>query len=290
MSHSKDIYYIPHGTKWPIVGSIGLLLLMVGASNWLNGNGGSSASIMFYAGLLTLIFMMFGWFGLVIRESQQGMFNDQVGVSFRMGMVWFIFSEVMFFAVFFGTLFYTRMLVMPWLGGEGVGVATGQYLWAGFEAVWPNNGPENLGGDFDIIPAFDVPLLNTLILLTSGFTLTMAHWALKKANQRSMVIWMVLTVLLGIAFLFYQAEEYIYAYQELGLTMGSGIYGSTFFMLTGFHGFHVTLGTIMLIVIAVRCAKGHFTKENHFAFEGVAWYWHFVDVVWLALFVFVYVV
>ncbi|MCF6225312.1 MAG: cytochrome c oxidase subunit 3 [Xanthomonadales bacterium] len=288
MSHSKDIYYIPHGTKWPIVGSIGMFLLLVGASNWLNGSG--SAQYMFYAGLLILIFMMFGWFGLVIRESQQGMYNAQVGVSFRMGMVWFIFSEVMFFAVFFGTLLYTRMLVMPWLGGEGVGVATGQYLWSGFEAVWPHNGPTNLGGDFDIIPAFDVPLLNTLILLTSGFTLTMAHWALKKANQRSMVMWMVATVLLGIVFLYYQAEEYIYAYQELGLTMGSGIYGSTFFMLTGFHGFHVTLGTIMLIVIAVRCAKGHFTKENHFAFEGVAWYWHFVDVVWLALFVFVYVV
>ncbi|MCF6264455.1 MAG: cytochrome c oxidase subunit 3 [Xanthomonadales bacterium] len=288
MSHSKDIYYIPHGTKWPIVGSIGMFLLMVGASNWLNGS--SSGQYMLYAGLLILIFMMFGWFGLVIRESQLGMYNAQVGVSFRMGMVWFIFSEVMFFAVFFGTLLYTRMLVMPWLGGEGVGVATGQYLWAGFEAVWPNNGPANLGGDFDIIPAFDVPLLNTLILLTSGFTLTMAHWALKKSNQRGMVMWMVFTVLLGIAFLYYQVEEYMYAYQELGLTMGSGIYGSTFFMLTGFHGFHVTLGTIMLIVIAVRCARGHFTKENHFAFEGVAWYWHFVDVVWLALFVFVYVV
>ncbi len=288
MSDSKDIYYIPHGTKWPIVGSIGMFLLMVGASNWLNGS--DSAQYMLYAGLLILIFMMFGWFGLVIRESQQGMYNAQVDVSFRMGMVWFIFSEVMFFAVFFGVLLYTRMLVMPWLGGEGVGIATGQYLWSGFEAVWPNNGPANLGGDFDIIPAFDVPLLNTLILLTSGFTLTMAHWALNKGNQRKLVMWMVATVLLGIAFLFYQVEEYIHAYTELGLTMGSGIYGSTFFMLTGFHGFHVTLGTIMLIVIAVRCAKGHFSKENHFAFEGVAWYWHFVDVVWLALFVFVYVV
>lgn len=288
MSHSKDAYYVPHGTKWPIVGSIGMLLLMVGASNWLNGNG--NAKYMFYAGLLTLIFMLFGWFGLVIRESQQGMFNDQVGISFRMGMVWFIFSEVMFFAVFFGTLFYTRMLVMPWLGGEGAGAATGQYLWSGFEAVWPNNGPANIGGEFDIIPAFDVPLLNTLILLTSGFTITMAHWALKKANQKALVMWMVLTVLLGCLFLYFQAEEYIHAYTELGLTMGSGIYGSTFFMLTGFHGFHVTLGTIMLIVITIRAAKGHFSEENHFAFEAVAWYWHFVDVVWLGLFVFVYVV
>jgi len=287
MSHSKDAYYVPNGTKWPIVGSIGMLLLMVGASNWLNGNG--NAKYMFYAGLLTLIFMMFGWFGLVIRESQQGMFNDQVGVSFRMGMVWFIFSEVMFFAVFFGTLFYTRMLVMPWLGGEGAGAATGQYLWSGFDAVWPNNGPANIGGDFETIPAFDVPLLNTLILLTSGFTITMAHWALKKANQKGLVMWMAVTVLLGCLFLYFQAEEYIHAYTELGLTMGSGIYGSTFFMLTGFHGFHVTLGTIMLFVITIRSAKGHFSEENHFAFEGVAWYWHFVDVVWLGLFVFVYV-
>ena len=287
MSHSKDAYYVPHGTKWPIIGSIGMLLLMVGASNWLNGNG--NAKYMFYAGLLVLIFMMFGWFGQVIRESQQGMYNDQVGISFRMGMVWFIFSEVMFFAVFFGTLFYTRMLVMPWLGGEGSGAATGEYLWSGFNAVWPNNGPAELGGDFDIIPAFDVPLLNTLILLTSGFTITMAHWALKKANQKGLVMWMALTVLLGCLFLYFQAEEYIHAYNDLGLTMGSGIYGSTFFMLTGFHGFHVTLGTIMLLVITIRSAKGHFSEENHFAFEGVAWYWHFVDVVWLGLFVFVYV-
>jgi len=287
MSHTKDAYYIPHGTKWPIIGSIGMLLLMVGASNWLNGH--ANAKYAFYAGLLTLIFMMFGWFGQVIRESQAGIFNHQVGVSFRMGMVWFIFSEVMFFAVFFGTLFYTRVLVMPWLGGEGSGSATGEYLWSGFNAVWPNNGPANIGGDFETIPAFDVPLLNTLILLTSGFTITMAHWALKKANQKGLVLWMLATVLLGMAFLYFQAEEYHHAYTELGLTLGSGIYGSTFFMLTGFHGFHVTLGTIMLIVITIRSAKGHFSEENHFAFEGVAWYWHFVDVVWLGLFVFVYV-
>ena len=287
MSNPKDSYYVPHGTKWPIIGSIGMLLLMVGASNWLNGN--SNSKYMFYTGLLVLIFMLFGWFGQVIRESQQGMFNAQVDTSFRMGMVWFIFSEVMFFVVFFGALFYTRLLVMPWLGGEGAGASTNQYLWSGFDAVWPNNGPANIGGKFDIIPAFDVPMLNTLILLTSGYTITMAHWALKKANQKGLVMWMLATVLLGCAFLYFQAEEYIHAYNDLGLTMGSGIYGSTFFMLTGFHGLHVTLGTIMLIVITIRSMKGHFSVKNHFAFEGVAWYWHFVDVVWLALFVFVYV-
>ncbi len=287
MSQAHDSYYIPHGTRWPIIGSIGITLLLAGSGSWLNGS--DSAKYIALAGLLVIIFMLFGWFGQVIRESHQGVYNNQVDISFRMGMSWFIFSEVMFFAAFFGALFYARMLVVPWLGGEGSGGITNEVLWSGFDAVWPTNGPADLGGSFDIIPAFDIPLLNTLLLLSSGFTITMAHWALKKDSRKGLILWLIATVVLGIIFLFYQAEEYIYAYNDLNLTLGSGIYGTTFFMLTGFHGFHVTLGVIMLIVITIRSMKGHFSAKSHFAFEGVAWYWHFVDVVWLVLFVFVYV-
>jgi cytochrome c oxidase subunit 3 len=139
------------------------------------------------------------------------------------------------------------------------------------------------------VSAWGVPALNTVLLLTSGVTVTLAHWALKARDQAKTVLWLAATVLLGATFLGFQAFEYHHAYTEMNLTLGSGVYGSTFFMLTGFHGFHVTIGTIMLLVITLRAAKGHFTPDSHFAFEGVAWYWHFVDVVWLGLFIFVYV-
>jgi cytochrome c oxidase subunit 3 len=229
------------------------------------------------------------WFGDVISESLQGRYNARVDTSFRMGMMWFIFSEVTFFAAFFGALFYARMFILPWLSGEGDGALTNTYLWQGFVAGWPSNGPAEIGGVFETIPAWGLPLINTLILLTSGVTITMAHHALKANARTGLLWWLGATVLLGVIFLGLQAEEYIHAYQELNLTLGSGIYGSTFFMLTGFHGMHVMLGTIMLAVMWLRCAKGHFSKDHHFAFEAVAWYWHFVDVVWLLLFLFVYV-
>jgi cytochrome c oxidase subunit 3 len=206
-----------------------------------------------------------------------------------MGMVWFIFSEVMFFAAFFGALFYARQYALPWLSGEGDGVMTNALLWNGYTAGWPTNGPGDIGGAYQTVPAWGLPLLNTLILLSSGVTVTIAHHALKAGHRKALLVFLGATVALGCLFLFYQGEEYIHAYKELNLTLGSGIYGSTFFMLTGFHGAHVTLGTIMLAIIWFRCAKGHFTKDNHFAFEAVAWYWHFVDVVWLGLFLFVYV-
>ncbi len=283
---TQNHYYVPHLAKWPIVGSIGLSLTAVGGALYLNGDAGPW---ILYAGLAVLVYMMFGWFGEVIAESEGGLYNKQVDSSFRMGMIWFIFSEVMFFAVFFGALFYARMLSVPWLGGEGTGYATGALLWQGYEGVWPTNGPANLGGEFETIPAFGLPLINTLILLTSGLTVTLAHHALKKNNRKALVGWLLATVVLGFTFVYLQATEYIEAYHELNLTLGSGIYGSTFFMLTGFHGLHVTLGAIMLLVIAIRAMRGHFTPEHHFAFEAVAWYWHFVDVVWLALFIFVYI-
>ena len=239
-------------------------------------------------GLGVLAFMFAGWFGTVISESENRYYNDEVDRSFRMGMMWFIFSEVMFFAAFFGALFYARQFSVPWLGGEGAKYFTNFLLWDGFESGWPTNGPADVGGEFEVIPAFGLPAINTAILLTSGVTITIAHHALRSGNRLVLNVFLALTFLLGFAFVGLQAEEYIHAYHELNLTLGSGVYGSTFFMLTGFHGFHVTLGAIMLVVIWLRCMKGHFTPTHHFAFEGVAWYWHFVDVVWLGLFIFVY--
>jgi cytochrome c oxidase subunit 3 len=288
-AHSPDanIYFVPHQSKWPFVGSIAMFVTMLGVASWLND--AAWGQWVFYAGIVMLCATLFMWFGDVIRESISGHYNKQVDVSFRMGMVWFIFSEVMFFGAFFGALFYARNLALPWLGGEGDGVMTNSLLWEGFSAAWPTAGPGQVGGQFQTIPAWGLPLLNTLILLSSGVTITIAHHALKAGYRKQLLIWLGATVLLGATFLFYQAEEYIHAYKELNLTLGSGIYGSTFFMLTGFHGAHVTLGTIMLAIIWLRCAKGHFSKDDHFGFEAVAWYWHFVDVVWLGLFLFVYV-
>jgi cytochrome c oxidase subunit III len=280
-----DKYYIPHGSKWPIVGSVALFTTMLGVSIWLNGFTGPWV---FYLGLALVAFMFFGWFGTVIGESQAGTYNADVDRSFRMGMMWFIFSEVMFFGAFFGALYYTRQLSVPWLGGEGSKFLTNLYLWKGFTATWPTNGPAGVGGEFETIPAFGIPALNTAILLSSGVTITIAHHALRAGNRTLLKIFLAATFLLGFLFVYMQANEYMEAYKDLNLTLGSGVYGSTFFMLTGFHGLHVTLGAIMLTVIWLRVMKGHFTPTHHFAFEGVAWYWHFVDVVWLGLFIFVY--
>ncbi|MBS0514110.1 MAG: cytochrome c oxidase subunit 3 [Proteobacteria bacterium] len=282
-----NAYYVPHGTKWPIVGSFGLLFTLGGAAFWLNEH--PAGKVAMPLGIAIILFMVFGWFGTVIRESVSGTYNKQVDTSFRMGMMWFIFSEVMFFAAFFGALFYARALSVPWIGGEGDGALTNFFLWKGYAPAWPTNGPSAIGGAFETIPAWGVPLLNTLILLSSGVTITIAHHALRAGKRTQLMIFLGLTILLGATFLWYQAHEYIEAYQQLNLTLGSGVYGSTFFMLTGFHGLHVTLGTIMLIVIWLRCARGHFDRDHHFGFEAVAWYWHFVDVVWLGLFLFVYV-
>ena len=287
MSHDQATYYVPHGSHWPFVGSFGLLFTVGGAALWLNES--DIGKVVMTVGIALLLFMMFGWFGTVIRESLKGYYNKQVDTSFRMGMMWFIFSEVMFFAAFFGALFYARALSVPWLGGEGHGALTNYYLWPNFSPAWPTNGPGDVGGQFSTMAPWGIPLINTLLLLSSGVTITIAHHALRAGNRRLLLIFLALTVILGFVFLGFQAHEYIEAYTKLNLTLGSGVYGSTFFMLTGFHGLHVTLGAIMLTVIWIRCAKGHFTRDHHFAFEAVAWYWHFVDVVWLGLFMFVYV-
>lgn len=284
MSSSNGGYYLPAPSHWPITGSIGLFLMLFGFASFLHG----SSALVMIAGAAILVFMLFGWFGTVINESLSGKYNAQVDVSFRMGMGWFIFSEVMFFAAFFGVLFYARMWAVPWLGGSSNNVMTNELLWPAFDAVWPTNGPGNVGGDYQVMGAWGIPAINTLILLSSGVTLTWAHWGLKKADRTQLILGLMATVALGFTFLGLQAYEYYHAYHELNLKLTTGMYGTTFYMLTGFHGLHVTLGATMLFVILIRSMKGHFTEEHHFAFEAVAWYWHFVDVVWLVLFIFVY--
>ena len=281
-------YFVPHDSKWPIIGSVALFTTAFGAAHWVNDRAGFGRWV-FAIGIALVLFTLFGWFRNVIQESQAGRYNRQVDVSFRMGMMWFIFSEVVFFAAFFGALFYARALSVPWLGGEGHGLWTHHFLWNDYEGAWPTNGPGNVGGSFQTMSPWGIPLLNTLLLLSSGITITIAHHALKAGQRTRLLVFLGLTVLLGAIFLGYQVHEYREAYEHFNLTLGSGIYGSTFFMLTGFHGFHVTLGAVMLAVIWLRCARGHFSANDHFGFEAVAWYWHFVDVVWVGLFVFVYV-
>jgi cytochrome c oxidase subunit III len=290
-AHAPDAtqYYIPHDSPWPIYASVSLFTVMLGAIGFLNGWTGAWS---FVPGALLLASLFFLWFGTVIDENTRGIFNLQVDRSFRMGMMWFIFSEVMFFGAFFGALFYARVLAVPWLGGEGVKVFTNYILWPHFEPAWPTNGPGHVGGradsSFSVMNPLGIPALNTAILLTSGLTVTIAHHALRAGQRNKLALFLALTFLLGFTFVAFQAHEYGEAYRDMGLRLSTGIYGSTFFMLTGFHGLHVTIGAIMLTVIWLRVLRGHFTPQRHFAFEAVAWYWHFVDVVWLGLFIFVY--
>ena len=284
---SPNDYYVPHGTYWPIIGSIGLTTTVVGFARFLHG----SELTMMFLGIAIVIFMMYGWFGQVINESLSGLYNKQVDMSFRWGMGWFIFSEVMFFGAFFGVLFYARAYSIPWLGGASNNDATAWLLWPDFKATWPLLEvpmAEKFVVAKEAMGAWGLPAINTAILLTSGLTVTLAHHSLKRQNREWLVYWLFATVALGFLFVGLQAVEYMHAYEALNLRLDSGIYGSTFYMLTGFHGFHVTMGAIMLLIIMIRAMKGHFSPENHFAFEAVAWYWHFVDVVWLVLFIFVY--
>jgi cytochrome c oxidase subunit 3 len=287
-AHDPNKYYVPHGSPWPFFGSVTLFVLMAGAIAFLNEWDGSLGAWSLLPGFVMLALLFFFWFGTVIDESERGIFNLQVDRSFRMGMMWFIFSEVMFFAAFFGALFYARQFSVPWLGGQGVKIFTNLLLWPNYSTTWPTNGPAHVGGAFEIIPAWDIPALNTAILLSSGVTVTIAHHMLRAGKRGGLALFLALTFLLGFTFVGLQAHEYGHAYSELNLRLSTGVYGSTFFMLTGFHGLHVTVGAIMLLVIWLRVLRGHFTPQRHFAFEAVSWYWHFVDVVWLGLFVFVY--
>jgi len=274
-------YFVPGPSKWPVLGGTTLLLTMIGASAWVNGL--AWGSYLNFAGIILTLVVLYNWFGDAIAESEGGKYSARIDVSFRWSMSWFIFSEVMFFAAFFGALFYARAITMPWLADLDHKV-----LWPDFAANWGNVGPAGTVEAFKTMGPFPIPTINTALLLTSGVTLTIAHHALREGHRAKTAIWLFATVLLGAVFMGFQAYEYMHAYSELNLKLTSGIYGSTFFMLTGFHGFHVTMGAIMLSVVLYRVMKGHFTPEHHFAFEGAAWYWHFVDVVWLGLYVVVY--
>ncbi len=286
MSAGEGNYYIPDPSPWPIITMAALLSLFVGLALMINGVAVGWLGI--GLGVALLAYMFYGWFRDVVMENLSDKYNEQVDRSFRYGMFWFIASEVFFFITFFGALFYIRNISVEWLGGTGYLAATHEHLHNQFTSHWPTAGPGQLGGEFQAMGALGIPAINTLILLTSGATITWAHWGLKLDNQKTLVRGLAATIALGLLFVVLQAWEYHHAYKELNLTLESGVYGSTFYMLTGFHGLHVTIGAIMLISILVRSMRGHFTPHNHFAFEAVAWYWHFVDVVWLGLFIFVY--
>ena len=295
---SESSYYVPEQSRLPILASIGLFLTAFGLANWINGNGGT----IFFLGAIILAAVLYSWFHIAISENIQGLNNAQLKRSYVWGMGWFIFSEVMFFAAFFGALFYIRQISLPELGGDG---STNNLLWPGFENIWPLMITPDMAANGDAAKVFGpgenmsvttaksiwtwLPLWNTIVLLTSSVTVHFAHTALKNDNKKVFNIWLGITVALGILFLFLQAEEYIHAY-HVDLTIDSGAYGTTFFMLTGFHGAHVTLGTFMLLVMWLRSVtKNHFTHDDCFGFESASWYWHFVDVVWVGLFIFVYI-
>jgi cytochrome c oxidase subunit 3 len=280
-------YYVPEPSPFPALASLGLFFVILGATFWVNDIAWGKYSLL--AGMVIWLFTLFQWFSASVAESESGMYGRKIELSFRWSMSWFIFSEVMFFGAFFSALWWARAHSVPMLGS-----LDNALLWPDFKAVWPSvaagvtASPAGIIEPFQTMTPFWLPTINTALLLSSGVTLTIAHHALI-ANQRAKTItFMWLTVALGLVFLFVQGYEYFHAYNDLNLKLTSGMYGSTFYMLTGFHGFHVFLGMLMLLFITLRLQKGHFTPEKHFGFEGAAWYWHFVDVVWLGLYILVY--
>ncbi|WP_018013337.1 cytochrome c oxidase subunit 3 [Teredinibacter turnerae] len=305
MEQKIDVYYVPAQSRLPFAASVGLFLTVYGLGNWLNQLQSSSdgnGQTLFVCGVLLLCTVLFIWFSTVINENLQGLNNAQLKRSYVWGMGWFIFSEVMFFSAFFGALWYIRNIALPELSSG----PTSALLWNNFEAQWPlmttpdmvvNNdtarmvGPdENMSNPGLTGWANWLPFWNTAVLLSSSVTVHIAHTGLKNNNKKQFNVFLAITVLLGIAFLTLQFEEYMHAYQHMGLTLNAGVYGATFFILTGFHGLHVSMGTFMLLVQLLRSvSKGHFSHDNCFGFEASSWYWHFVDVVWVALFIFVYV-
>ncbi len=317
-STEYEKYYVPEKSKLAVCATIGLVLSIYGAASVMNDmtfgdpDQPSNSWTVLIIGLFFFLATLFGWFRTAIRENLAGMNSAQLKKSYVLGMFWFIFSEVMFFLAFFGALFYVRVLVGPWLAGEGDAGRMNHLLWEGFDFTWPPAttpqeavGVENQvmanNGTFDsqeTSMAFRevshwyhwLPLWNTIILLSSSFTVHVAHMGILAGNKAKFNLWLAITVALGMIFLVVQAYEYYEAYAHFGLTLNSGIYGSTFFMLTGFHGFHVLMGMTMLLIQLLRSVfGGHFTADDHFGFEASSWYWHFVDVVWVFLFLFVYI-
>jgi cytochrome c oxidase subunit III len=280
-------YFVPEPSRHPVMASIGLLFVVLGASQWVNGHDWGKWSLVF--GMLWWLGTLFQWFRQSIAESEGGLYGHKVDLSFRWSMSWFIFSEVMFFGAFFTALWWARAHSVPALGS-----LDNALLWPNFKAVWPSlaagvtASPADIIEPFTTMTPFWLPTINTALLLSSGVTLTIAHHALRENHRGRTIAFMWMTVLLGLVFLSVQGYEYFHAYSELNLKLTSGVYGSTFYMLTGFHGFHVLVGMLMLLFITLRLQKGHFTADKHFGFEGAAWYWHFVDVVWLGLYILVY--
>lgn len=282
-------YFVPAPSRHPAMAALGLFFVFFGAAEWINGAGWGKFSLL--AGLLIWWFVLYQWFRDAIAESEGGQYGHKIDISYRWSMTWFIFSEVMFFGAFFTALWWARAHSVPELGS-----LENALLWPDFKAVWPSaaagagatTSPAGIVEPFQTMGPFWLPTINTALLLTSGVTLTIAHHALREGNRQKTIAFMWITVLLGLTFLGVQGYEYFHAYTDLNLKLNSGVYGSTFFMLTGFHGFHVFVGMLMLFFITLRLHKGHFTAERHFGFEGAAWYWHFVDVVWLGLYILVY--
>jgi len=280
-------YFVPGPSRHPAMAALGLFFVILGAGQWVNGAGWGAYSLAF--GLVFWLTVLYQWFSEAMRESEGGLYGRKIDMSYRWSMSWFIFSEVMFFGAFFTALWWARLHSIPTLGS-----LENALLWPDFKAVWPSMAagitasPAGIIEPFSTVGPFWLPTINTALLLSSGVTLTIAHHALRDGNRARTLGFMWATVLLGLVFLFVQGYEYAHLYNDLNLKMTSGIYGSTFYMLTGFHGFHVFVGMLMLLFITLRLGKGHFTAESHFGFEGAAWYWHFVDVVWLGLYILVY--
>lgn len=295
MTTRTEQYHVPEQSPWPFITALSLFVVALGAATFIQQNSGSGivnatgtyGKYILPLGVSGIIAMMFFWFRDTIHESRNHMNSHQLDISYRMGMMWFIFSEVMFFGAFFGALFYARLLAVPWLAGEGDKFMTHELLWPNFQNFWPLTATPD-GRTVTPMPAWGLPFINTILLVSSSITVSKAHHALLEEKRSQLILNLAITLILGFSFLALQAQEYVHAYTELNLTLKSGIYGTTFFMLTGFHGMHVTIGAIMLTVMMLRILKGHFTPDNHFAFQAASWYWHFVDVVWLFLFVCVY--
>jgi cytochrome c oxidase subunit 3 len=287
-SHGGTPYYfVPAPSNRPALASLGLFFTFFGAAQWMNGS--DLGKWLMFAGLAWFLVILFKWFSDAVGESEGHQYGHKIDLSFRWSMSWFIFSEVMFFGAFFSALWWMRVH-----SGQELGNLEHALLWPDFKAGWPTAlagstaSPANIVEPFETMTPFWLPTINTALLLSSGVTLTIAHHALQVGNRARTIGFMWLTVLLGVVFLFVQGYEYYHAYTGMNLKLTSGAYGSTFFMLTGFHGFHVFVGMLMLLFITLRLQKGHFTSERHFGFEGAAWYWHFVDVVWLGLYILVY--
>ncbi|MBF6630826.1 MAG: cytochrome c oxidase subunit 3 [Comamonas sp.] len=286
-SASTPYYFVPAESGYPIWAAAGLFFVILGAGMWINGHQWGMWS--FFFGLSWWLVVLYRWMAQAAHESESGLFGRKIDLSYRWSMSWFIFSEVMLFGAFFTALWWARAHSVPELGN-----IENSLLWPDFNAAWPSmvpgatTSPAGTVEPFQTVGPFWLPTINTALLLTSGVTLTIAHHALRLGQRAKTIGFMWATVLLGIIFLCVQGYEYYHLYTDLNLKMSSGIFGSTFYMLTGFHGFHVFVGMLMLLFITLRLQKGHFTAERHFGFEGAAWYWHFVDVVWLGLYILVY--